>query len=115
MYTTFSEVKHALSAGKSVVDIVNHYLLQIAANKELNAFIEVYEAEALERAAAIDQRRANGTAGRLAGMVIGLKDNICYANHKVSASSKILTGFESLYSATVVERLLAEDALIIGR
>ena len=115
MYTTFSEVKHALSAGKSVVDIVNHYLLQIAANKELNAFIEVYEAEALERAAAIDQKRANGTAGRLAGMVIGLKDNICYANHKVSASSKILTGFESLYSATVVERLLAEDALIIGR
>ena len=115
MYTTFSEVKHALSAGKSVVDIVNHYLLQIAVNKELNAFIEVYEAEALERAAAIDQKRANGTAGRLAGMVVGLKDNICYANHKVSASSRILSGFESLYSATVVERLLAEDALIIGR
>jgi len=48
-------------------------------------------------------------------MVVALKDNICYKDHKVSASSKILEGFESLFSATVVERLLAEDAIIIGR
>lgn len=38
-------------------------------------------------------------------MVLGLKDNICYKGHKVSAASKILEGFESLYDATVVERL----------
>jgi aspartyl-tRNA(Asn)/glutamyl-tRNA(Gln) amidotransferase subunit A len=50
-----------------------------------------------------------------AGMVIGLKDNICYQGHHVSASSKILKDFESLYSATVTEKLLAEDAIIIGR
>jgi aspartyl-tRNA(Asn)/glutamyl-tRNA(Gln) amidotransferase subunit A len=48
-------------------------------------------------------------------MVIGLKDNICYKDHKVSAASKILEGFTSIYSSTVVERLLAEDAIIIGR
>jgi aspartyl-tRNA(Asn)/glutamyl-tRNA(Gln) amidotransferase subunit A len=48
-------------------------------------------------------------------MVIGLKDNICYKGHKVSASSKILEGFTSLYNSTVVDRLLAEDAIIIGR
>jgi hypothetical protein len=48
-------------------------------------------------------------------MVIGLKDNICYKDHKVSASSKILEGFTSVYSSTVVERLIAEDAIIIGR
>ena len=48
-------------------------------------------------------------------MVIGIKDNICYKNHKVGAASKMLDGFESLYNATVVERLLAEDAIIIGR
>jgi aspartyl-tRNA(Asn)/glutamyl-tRNA(Gln) amidotransferase subunit A len=53
--------------------------------------------------------------GRLAGMVIGIKDNICYKNHKVSASSKILAGYVSPYSSTVVERLLSEDAVIIGR
>ena len=54
-------------------------------------------------------------AGKLAGLVIALKDNICYKGHKVSASSKILAGFTSIYSATVTERLLKEDAIIIGR
>ena len=44
-----------------------------------------------------------------------IKDNICYKGHKVSAGSKILENFASLYNATVVERLLAEDAIIIGR
>ena len=48
-------------------------------------------------------------------MVIGIKDNICYKGHKVSAASKILENFESLFNATVIERLLAEDAIIIGR
>ena len=47
-------------------------------------------------------------------MVIGIKDNICIKNHKVTASSKILTGFKSLYNATVVEKLIKEDAIIIG-
>ena len=48
-------------------------------------------------------------------MIIGIKDNICYKGHKVSAASKILENFESLFNATVIERLLAEDAIIIGR
>lgn len=48
-------------------------------------------------------------------MVIGLKDNLCYQGHKVSAASKILENFESLFTGTAVERLLAEDAVIIGR
>ncbi len=47
--------------------------------------------------------------------MISLKDNICYAGHQVSAASKILEGFTSLYSATAVERVLAEDAILIGR
>jgi aspartyl-tRNA(Asn)/glutamyl-tRNA(Gln) amidotransferase subunit A len=48
-------------------------------------------------------------------MVIAIKDNICYANHKVSGASKILENFESIYNATVVNKLLAENAIIIGR
>jgi aspartyl-tRNA(Asn)/glutamyl-tRNA(Gln) amidotransferase subunit A len=115
MYKTFSEVKVALSAGKTVESIVLYYLEQIEKNKDLNAFLEVFTESALEQARLTDQKIASGTAGRLAGMVIGLKDNICYKGHAVSASSRILGGFESLYSATVVERLLAEDAVIIGR
>jgi aspartyl-tRNA(Asn)/glutamyl-tRNA(Gln) amidotransferase subunit A len=115
MLKSYSEVKKALSAGRSVVDIVNGYLSEINKQRELNAFLEVFEKDALEQAQIVDDKIKAGSAGKLAGMVIGLKDNICYAGHHVSASSKILAGFESIYSATVVERLLAEDAIIIGR
>lgn len=112
---TFADVKASLAKGKSVVDIVRVYLDRIQEHKDLNAFLEVFDETALAQAEKIDAKIRDGKAGRLAGMVIGLKDNICYKDHKVSASSKILEGFTSLYSATAVERLLAEDAVIIGR
>ena len=115
MYQTFAEVKSALSSGKTVLDVVEHYLNEIQKQPELNAFLEVFETSAREKAILVDQRRKEGKAGRLAGMVIGLKDNFCYKGHKVSASSKILEGFESLYTGTAVQRLLDEDAVIIGR
>ncbi len=115
MYTTFSSIKEAISNGVSVTAIVEYYLSNISEKSELNAFLEVFETSALEQAAVVDEKIKNGTAGKLAGMVVSIKDNICYQAHKVSASSKILAGFESLFSATVVERLLAEDAIIIGR
>ncbi len=95
--------------------LVEDYLRKIELNKHLNAFLEVYADEALQRAEVIDKKIADGTSGRLAGLVIALKDNICYKGHKVSASSKILAGFTSIYSSTVTERLLNEDAVIIGR
>ncbi len=115
MYKNFAEVKQALASGKTVLNIVNHYLSEIERQQDLNAFLEVFADTALERAKRVDEKIKAGSQGRLAGMVIGLKDNICYKGHKVSASSKILSGFESLFSATVVERLLAQDAIIIGR
>jgi aspartyl-tRNA(Asn)/glutamyl-tRNA(Gln) amidotransferase subunit A len=115
MYKTFAEVKDALSSGVSVLDIVEKYLDQIKERPELNAFLEVFTETAKEQAAIVDKKINDGKAGRLAGMVIGLKDNLCFKGHKVSASSRILEGFESLYSATAVQRLIDEDAIIIGR
>ncbi|TAF65579.1 MAG: Asp-tRNA(Asn)/Glu-tRNA(Gln) amidotransferase subunit GatA [Cytophagales bacterium] len=94
---------------------VKKYIQNIKAKPQLNAFLEIYEEEALQRAAQIDAKIAAGNAGKLAGFVIGLKDVICYQNHPLQASSKILNGFVSQFSATVTERLLAEDAIIIGR
>ena len=99
----------------NVVEITKTYLQNIAENQHLNAFIEVYSDEVLEQARLIDEKLANCSAGKLAGMVVGIKDNLCYKNHKVSASSKILDGFESLFTATSVQRLIDEDAIIIGR
>lgn len=115
MYRNFVEVKAALSSGKSVVAIVEEYLGRIEAQKDLNAFLEVFAESALAHARLVDEKLASGTAGRLAGMVIGLKDNLCYRNHQVSSSSKILEGFESLFTATAVQRLIDEDAIMIGR
>ena len=115
MYATFADVKSALSSGKSVTDILETYLNTIQERASLNAFIEVFETSAREQALQVDEKIKAGTAGKLAGMVIGLKDNLCYKNHKVSSSSKILEGFESLYTATSVQRLIDEDAIIIGR
>jgi aspartyl-tRNA(Asn)/glutamyl-tRNA(Gln) amidotransferase subunit A len=112
---TYKAIQKAIESGVKVTDIVKYYIDNINKNKHLNIYLEVFEKEALQKAEEIQQKISDKKAGKLAGMVIALKDNICYQNHKVSASSKILENFESLFSATVVEKLLAEDAIIIGR
>jgi len=95
---------------------VQYYLSKIEENKNLNAFLEVFKEEALERAAQLDKHRAEGKPlGKLHGVVVSIKDVICYKNHQVTASSKILEGFTSLYNATAVEKLLEAEAIIIGR
>lgn len=99
----------------STAQAVETFLSKIEQTKDLNIFLEVWADEARAKAKEVDEKIANGTAGKLAGMVIALKDNICYKDHKVSAASKILEGFESQFSSTAVERLLAEDAVFIGR
>lgn len=115
-YTSLDAVRADLAAGKlTVSQLTELYLERIREQADLNAFNEVFTEYARERAAAVDAKRAAGTAGKLAGLVIGIKDNICLKGKKVTASSRILENFESQYTATVVERLLAEDAVIIGR
>jgi aspartyl-tRNA(Asn)/glutamyl-tRNA(Gln) amidotransferase subunit A len=113
---TIATYHRALRNGETTVTAsVSGFLDRISETRHLNAFTEVFSDEALHRAKEIDQQISEGRFGKLAGVVIALKDNICYAGHKVQASSKILEGFESLFSATAVERLLAEGAVIIGR
>ncbi|MCX6207813.1 MAG: Asp-tRNA(Asn)/Glu-tRNA(Gln) amidotransferase subunit GatA [Bacteroidetes bacterium] len=95
---------------------VNHYLSEIEKKKQLNAFLEVYTNEVIQRAKELDEKRKAGKPiGKMHGVIVGLKDVICYKGHTVSAGSKILENFKSIYSATVVEKLLQEDAIIIGR
>jgi len=115
-YPTLSAIQSDLQQGViTVAGLVEGYLHNIKINEHLNAFNEVFEDEVLIYAEAVDEKIKQGTAGKLAGMVLALKDNICYKDHQVTASSKILDGFTSIFSATIVERLLAEDAIIIGR
>ncbi|WP_129718264.1 Asp-tRNA(Asn)/Glu-tRNA(Gln) amidotransferase subunit GatA [Pedobacter sp. SYP-B3415] len=115
-YTSLSEIQGLIAQGATTLpDLLEHYFLRIKEYEHLNAFNEVFFLSAREQASAVQAKMSAGRAGKLAGMVIGIKDNICYKNHKVTASSRMLENFVSPYSATVVERLLAEDAVIIGR
>ena len=115
-YSRISAIREDLNAGRtSCVALVDYYLKNIESHAHLNAFLEVWDDEARARAIEIDERVKAGTAGRLAGVVIALKDVLAFQGHKVSSSSKILQGFESIYNATVVQRLLDEDAIFIGR
>ena len=115
-FSSLSAVQKEISESKiSLPELVLYYLSQIEANRHLNAFLEVFSDEALQMAEQIQEKIKNGNAGKLAGMVIAIKDNIVFKDHESNASSKILKGFKSLFSATVVERLLTEDAIIIGR
>ncbi len=115
-YHTLSEIRNDLkNANLTCLQLVEYYLKNIHAHSHLNAFVEVYEAEALAKAQEIDLKIKENRAGRLAGLVFGIKDLICFDRHEVSGGSKILEGFESQISATAVTSLLKEDAIIIGR
>lgn len=115
-YTSLAEIQGELVQKQlTLKELLAYYFKQIEQHQHLNAFNEVFFDSATQQAEQIQHKLDRGTAGKLAGMVIGIKDNICYKGHVVTASSKMLEGFISPYSATVVERLLAEDAIIIGR
>lgn len=115
-YPTISEARAALLSGEvSATELTEHFLHKAETEDKYNAFIEVFRESALEKAKAVDERVKAGNAGKLAGAIIALKDNICYKGHKVGAASQILENFESLYTATAVQRMLDEDAIIIGR
>ena len=115
-YTSLKTLQEDIKSGvTNCVALVEHYLDNIKKKSQLNVFLEVYEEEALAKAKLIDKKIKSGTQGKLAGLVVGLKDLLCYKDHKIQAGSKILEGFESQISATAVKRLVAEDAIIIGR
>lgn len=116
MYNDYSALRSGLSAGKTtVLDTVKSYLENIEKGKHLNAFLSVFEEESLARAVEIDLKIKDGTAGKLAGMVIAVKDVLSINGKTLTCGSKILKNFEPLYTATAVQRLLDEDAIVIGK
>jgi aspartyl-tRNA(Asn)/glutamyl-tRNA(Gln) amidotransferase subunit A len=115
-YRSFDEIQFALNKGTADCrSIVSYYLQNIQTKAHLNAFVQVYAQSALEQAAQVDEKLAKGTAGKLAGMIVGIKDVLNYEGHPCTAGSKILKGYISQYTATAVQRLLDQDAILIGR
>ena len=70
--------------------LTEQYLKNIQENKDLNAFISVFDSMALDRAHTIDKKIVNGEAGSLAGMIMAIKDNLVMKDIKTTCGSKIL-------------------------
>ena len=116
VFTNFSQTRKQLIDGEFTAQKLCAYYLDKASKEDAyNAFLEVFNESAMELAIQVDTAIKAGNPGKLAGAIIGIKDNMCYAGHKVGAASKILDGFESLFTATAVQRLVDEGAIIIGR
>lgn len=114
----FVYIKSQIASGSLTASkLVSDYLRTIESTTALNIYLEVFAEEAISRAKELDEKftRDPNTVGRLYGMVISIKDVICYKDHQVTGGSKILAGFESLYTATALQRLLDEDVIVIGR
>ncbi len=114
---TIQEARAAILDGSlSLTHLVQHYFEQISAkNEEINAFVFQDKNDALAQAKRIQEKVKSGTHGKLLGAIMGIKDVICEKGKPTTCASDILAGFESVYDATVIERLKAEDAILIGR
>ncbi|HLT81172.1 MAG TPA: Asp-tRNA(Asn)/Glu-tRNA(Gln) amidotransferase subunit GatA [Cyclobacteriaceae bacterium] len=114
-HATLRDIQHELKRGTlSCKALVRQHLDIIHKHAHLNAFLSVYEEEAMLRAEQLDEKIKSNTAGKLVGLVVGIKDVLSYKDHPLQAGSRILDGFIAQYTATAVQRLLDEDAIIIG-
>jgi aspartyl-tRNA(Asn)/glutamyl-tRNA(Gln) amidotransferase subunit A len=100
----------SVDATKSVFERIRKF------EPTIGAYISTFEDKALQAAADVDRRIAAGkTVGKLAGVPVAVKDNMCTTFGATTCASKILENFHAPYNATVVEKLLAADAVIIGK
>ena len=112
------ELRDSISAGRvksvaateSVFEQIEKY------EATVGAYISTFKEQALRKAGEIDKKVSSGEAvGELAGVPIAVKDNMCTTFGATTCASKILENFHSPYNATVVEKLLAADAVIVGK
>jgi aspartyl-tRNA(Asn)/glutamyl-tRNA(Gln) amidotransferase subunit A len=99
----------------SLRDNVAYFLQRIADNSHLNAFNQVFAEEAIGRADIIQRKIKDGKHGKLAGLVVAIKDVLSIKDKLTTCSSSILKNFTSIYTATAVQKLIDEDAIIIGK
>ena len=118
IHFSLKEIQAGLLAKRfTMVALVEAYLEQAQTISDHNAYIEIFEKEIREAAQQLDLKikKDSEKLGPLFGAVLSIKDNLCYKGHIATAASKILEGFVAPYNATVIERVLGADALIIGR
>lgn len=114
-YSVVELVQKIKSRELTSLEVVKYFENRIEKSKSLNAVLEVFQ-HAEANAKIVDEKISRGEkVGRLAGVPIIIKDNILYKGNIASCASKFLQNYEAEYTSTVVDRLLAEDAIILGR
>lgn len=110
-------VKKIQNQEVSCVDVVTSYIKSINEKEDLiNAFLLLQTDKALEKAKELDERIKKGEkVGRLAGIPIAIKDNMCTRGVATTCASKMLEDFVPPYDATVIKKLEEEDAILIGK
>ncbi len=117
MFTAIETVKKIKNGTLKAQEAVGASLAIIKERDcKINAFLEVFEEDALKQAQAVDAKYSAGKKlGLLAGVPVAIKDNLLYKGHRMTCASKILEGYICPYTATAVEKLIEQDAVIIGR
>jgi aspartyl-tRNA(Asn)/glutamyl-tRNA(Gln) amidotransferase subunit A len=114
-YKTYLEKIEQIRSGKlSLSENISFFLKRIEENKHLNAYNFVFD-NCIEQAKIVEEKIKTGHYGKLAGMVIAIKDVLAIKDKPLTCSSKILKNFVSTYTATAVQKLIDEDAIIIGK
>jgi len=115
-YKNHSEKLQQIINGElSLRENVAYFIQRIADNYHLNAFNQVFAEEALLQAEIVQQKIKERKHGKLAGLVIAVKDVLSIKDKLTTCSSNILKNFTSIYTATAVQKLIDEDAIIIGK
>lgn len=115
---TATQISESLAFKKiSAVELLSELFKRIkAVNPKINSYLTTVESDALLTAKKIDEKRAKGESlGRLAGIPVAVKDNICTTGIRTTCSSKILENFVPPYDAFVISKLKKEDAIIVGK
>jgi len=111
----FDKIEKVRRGELSLRSNLEYFLKKIEAKKNLNAFNFIFNEDVLSIADSVESKIKSGSYGKLAGMVIAVKDVLAIKNKPLTCSSKILQEFRSIYTATVIQKLIDEDAIIIGK
>ena len=109
------KLQQIINGELSLIENVAYFLQRISNNSHLNAFNQVFAEEAIHQAEIILQKIKDRKHGKLAGLVVAVKDVLSIKDKLTTCSSNILKNFTSIYTATAVQKMIDEDAIIIGK
>ncbi len=110
----FEKIQKINSGELSLKENVQSFIKRIEENSHLNCYNFVFK-DCIEKASIIEEKIKSGKAGKVAGMLIAIKDVLALKDKPMTCSSNILRNFTSIYTATAVQKLIDNDAIIIGK